>query len=572
MFKKAMGLILSICTLCAVAATPVTSFADVGDTVYANVALGKTVSGDGNRLTGLTNGYVDDEGLSKEDTYWNLANSGEANVVVDLGQRYAISSIVIVPKGGGGNNDMITIQVSEDEAFTSPVTVGNTGEGIEEATVYTSNLGGFYRYVRLVIDENNAFKWSQLEEVEVYAPFTERKVPANCNVAYNKPVYANSGDQNLLPNLVDGNLNNYWDVFNTIYSGYACVDLLGNYILNEIQVYFCDDNVTNQDCIDVMISADGKVWETVASIGEEGVPFGTPLTINMRENETAYRFVKIQQKKFTMNDYTKIAEIKAFVPPTSVGEYDDQGNLACGKNVTTNGTVFVGDGGRAIVDGSFTTFADCLGPVGSVGYFQIDLGYSYDLSSVVFGFRLDGAEGYPAQSAGLSMYLSELPTYSANDKIYTTPSDGVPFKKDVAVHFSEEKKARYITIECPETVRYFALAEVAAYAKTNTQKPCIVSINQTDGAVTSVTLRTDALCPADGNLYVCRYNANGTKLLDCRVLPGVILDRGSLNHEVDFSGASSFAGVVAAEPMPVEEGDVIKAFLWTDGMKPIIVQ
>lgn len=241
--KKCLSLLLTLLMVlpCAtgVIGSAVAYAAALEDT---NVALGKSVMvSAGSGESAVTDGNTDGG-------YWDSGDIHPADVTVDLGGYYKLSSISVYPYYGAPTRYYhYTIEVSPDGISYEQVAAKTTNE-TETAAGSTYDIGTLdktARFVRVTMLENSANPSLHLHEIKVMGhedkdyepghdvPVVEDPNDAN-NIAFSKPTRANS-NSGFSRLVVNGNTTDSWSGVG--FPRYVDIDLMKNYDVSDVTVF-----------------------------------------------------------------------------------------------------------------------------------------------------------------------------------------------------------------------------------------------------------------------------------------------------------------------------------------------
>ena len=282
--KKSISLVLILAMLIS-AAAPIVGLISVSADEVTNVALGKTVMGPGSNPASIT------DGQKTTASFWD-GGVAPAEVVIDLGGYYDISSVNVITYFGDGRYYNYSVQVSDNGIKYEEVAEKDnadkaTSDGFDHVFEATA------RYVKIRMTKNSANPSVHLVEVSVmgkenltYEPAPIEGTDPNDpdNLAYYKPTRSNSSG---IPGIAnDGDISTVWR--GEDYPKYVDIDLLDNYDLSKIVLF--TPNGTEY-AFDIYGSLDGVSYtRIVSSNGMEKCPKdGFVYTL---EN-TCYRIVRI---------------------------------------------------------------------------------------------------------------------------------------------------------------------------------------------------------------------------------------------------------------------------------------
>jgi len=160
-----------------------------------------------------------------------------------------------------------------------------------------------------------------------------------------------------------------------------------------------------------------------------------------------------------------------------------------------------------------------------------------------------------AESANVSVYVSETADYSGENPVYVTPAGGLPLGKELKITFDRAKNGRYITVVGVDDST-ISVAEILAYSKGNSLFPQLktVSVNKD---ITRVDIITDATVSKTADLYLAVYN--GGRLDTVIKEDDVVLNRDSKPQSVVIDSYLAY------------DGGEVKAFLWNGEITPLTV-
>lgn len=294
--NSSLGRIARDVTLKAGESTDITLYLDDVDDTTGNLALGKTVTASSEKNDTQSNGTVVyrtadlavDGSMSSR---WASASTDDQWIYVDLGQRYALSSVVLNWETAYAK--AYKLQVSDDaENWTDIYETANGKGGTETIPVQGSG-----RYVRM-LGIQRATTWGySLWEFEVY-----QAVDSYGNVAAYRPATASSEKDaaHIADLAVDGDPATTWQTAES--TGALTVDLGGTYALDEIALRWGEEYAT---AYTLQISSDNQNWTELKTVTDG---HGSTETWTA---EGAGRYLRLQMTQSSGAGYA-LAELEAY--------------------------------------------------------------------------------------------------------------------------------------------------------------------------------------------------------------------------------------------------------------------
>ena len=261
--KKFTALLLAILMMASAASSL------IGISVFAediNVALNKPVTGSGSGADTVT------DGNRTTSVFWD-GGVAPSDVVIDLGGFYDVTKANVVTYFGDGRYYHFTVQASVDGInYTTVGEKSDNTKATADGTDFTFEATA--RYIKVQLTKNSANPSVHLVEVEVYGvenlefvpPVVDATDPNDPdNIAYYKPTRSNSTG-GIAGAANDGNTETVWKGID--YPKYVDVDLLANYDISKIVLYFPK---TAMFLYDIYGSSDGVNYTKIASAQKQEI-------------------------------------------------------------------------------------------------------------------------------------------------------------------------------------------------------------------------------------------------------------------------------------------------------------
>jgi hypothetical protein len=397
-------------------------------TVAENVALNKTATCQGNYLTGHDPSFANDADGTNE-SYWN----GKGHPQwwkVDLGATYDISSIVVRNWVDGSRYYHYTIESSMDDITYSQVasktndnTAADQGDGF--------GLSITARYLKVNMLDNSENQDVHISDFRAYGVLNA-SYPVLSNVALNKTATCQgnylTGHDPSSANDADGTNNSYWNGIG--HPQWWEVDLGATYDISSIVVRNWVDGARYYHYT-IESSMDDITFSQVASKTNDNTATNLGDVYNVTLTARYLRVIMLDNSE---NQDVHISDFRAYGILNA--SYPVLSNVALNKTATCQGNYLTGHDPSSANDADGTNNSYWNG-IGHPQWWKVDLGATYDISSIVVRNWVDGSRYY--------QYNVEA---SLDDQSYTqiaarTNTDAATDQGDI---YNVSSTARYLRV------------------------------------------------------------------------------------------------------------------------------